>query len=104
MKALDYLNYLSKSSKKFYDKNTPIVVIKEKDYFSWPLFFGGLLVGAIIALLYTPDTGEHNRQKIVEKFNDITEDKVKFNGRKSYKVREITEEGVNDLQESKYNL
>ncbi|CAN5347306.1 hypothetical protein BH23BAC1_BH23BAC1_08300 [soil metagenome] len=100
----DGSKYLSKSSKKFYRKNTPVVVINEREYFSWPLFFGGLLVGAIIALLYTPDTGEHNRQKIAEKFNDLTEDKVKFNGRKSYKVREITEDGVKDLQESKTDL
>lgn len=95
---------LGKSSKKFYRENTPVVVINERELFSWPLFFGGLLVGAIVALLYTPDTGEHNRQKISEKFNDLTEDKVKFNGRKSYKVREINEEGVKDLQESRTDI
>jgi hypothetical protein len=95
---------LSKSSKKFYKKNTPVVLINEREYFSWPLFFGGLIVGAIVALLYTPDTGEHNRQKISEKINELTEDKVNSNGKKSYKVREINEGGVKDLQETRTDI
>jgi gas vesicle protein len=79
-------------------------LIEESNYFSFTFFILGAIVGAFTALLYTPDTGENNRKKLAEKFNDLNEDKEKNIGKKSYKIREITDSGVRNLEEERENL
>lgn len=101
MKALDRLG---KSVKHFTDKNDPVILVKETNYFSFTFFIIGALAGAIAGLLFTPDSGEKNRTKLAEKLKEIQKDDVKFSGRKSYKVREISDEGIKNLEQERENL
>lgn len=101
MRALDKLG---KRVKHITDKNPPVVLVKEYNYFSFPFFIIGAIVGIIAGLLFTPDTGENNRKKLEEKLKEMNKDDVKFSGRQSYKVREISDQGVKNLEQERENL
>ncbi|MDQ3392873.1 MAG: YtxH domain-containing protein [Bacteroidota bacterium] len=100
MKTFDNL---SKTVKRFTDKHSPVLLIEEPNYFSIPFFMVGAAVGAIIALLFTPDTGENNRKKILEKFN-TDQDEINFNGHSTYKIREVSEDGIKNLEQARENI
>lgn len=96
MKTFDKLG---KSVKNYTDKNSSVILIEESNYFSVPFFIVGAVLGAILGLVFTPDTGENNRKKIEEKFNEIAKNKDDdFSGQKSYQAREINEQKIKSLE------
>lgn len=102
MKAFDNLG---KSVKNFTDKNSSVVLIEESNYFSLPFFIIGAVLGAILGLVFTPDTGENNRRKIEEKFNELTQNKDdEFEGQNSYQVREVSDQKIKSIEVERENI
>lgn len=92
-------SFLNKSLGDLQKKSLPVVVVDKTNYFSFPFFVLGALVGAIAALLYTPDTGENMRRKITDKLKNVNQEKDPFAGRQTYNVGDISSEGERSLEE-----
>lgn len=97
-------NFLNKSLGNLQKKSIPVVVVDRTNYFSFPFFVIGALVGAIAALLYTPDTGENIRRKITDKLKNTNQEDESFEGRQTYNVGEISSEGLSSLEEAKTRM
>lgn len=95
MKAIDKLG---KSVKNFTDKNSSVILIEESNYFSVSFFVIGAVLGAILGLVFTPDTGENNRRKIEEKFNELAKKDNDSSSQNSYQVREVSDQKIRSLE------
>jgi len=101
---MNTIERVGKSIKNFTDRNDPVVLIKERENFSFTFFVIGAMVGLIGGLMFTPDTGENNRAKLKEKLKDLQQDDANPSGSKSYRVTGISEEGVTNLEQERKNL